>query len=142
MFVKAPVATIHAFPFGCDISFARIATVALISFGSGMTSLGKSSLPSIPVDPNIKDYFVSGTTRGLITKRRHTMYARCMDSVPAKWFCSPGIYLDICSPGGFEYPERIDCCSFQRDIAMDSADAKKVQRRMMSCQKDSKCVLS
>ena len=64
-----------------------------------------------------------------------------VDSLPAERLHSAGVYRDICFPNGSQHPPGIDSCTLERGVAMDGADAQKIQVRMMGREEDSKSIL-
>lgn len=54
-----------------------------------------------------------------------------MHRIPAKWFPRTGIYQHVGSSEGGEDPTCVLCRLLQRYVAMNGADAEKVQRRVV-----------
>lgn len=70
------------------------------------------------------------------------MYILCVNGFATEWLLCAGIHRDIGTPDGFENAPSIDCCIFQRPIAMHRTYAKQPQCWVMGSKQNRKRILS
>lgn len=70
------------------------------------------------------------------------MYILCVNGFATERFLRAGIHGDIGTPNGLKNAPGIDCCIFQRPIAMHCTYAKQPQCWMMGSKQNRKRILS
>ena len=72
---------------------------------------------------------------------RRTVDIGSVDSLPAERLHGARVYRNICFPNGSQHSPGIDGRTLERSIAVNCADAQKIQVRMVGREEDSKSVL-